>query len=449
MGMGSARIGAVRGRGAALAMAVTAGMLLTGCQGAGNAPASTGGQSTGQFDGAAAETPAPSVKVTVSVPQGAKDVRPDQELTVTAEGGTLDNVVLTGADGKEVEGSGDETSWKLSELLAPGTAYTLQVTAKDGSGASTTQTYGFATLKPGVEATYNVWPDKMTVGVGMPVMVNFDSAVKTPAMRAAVEQRMKVTTTPRTEGSWGWVGDTQLYWRPKTYWKPNTKVNVEAPLRGVQTGEKKWVGQNKAASFTIAKRARISTVDLRNHHMVVRDDGEIVGRYAISAGRPTAKYETRSGVKVITEKRPHMVMSSETLGVKEGQPGYYRTEVKWAMRVTNTGEFFHAAPWSVWAQGERNVSHGCVNMGPRSAREFFTSSLIGDVADFKNSDREMNPGDGVSVWNFTWEQWKTHSALHTRSKKAPATQSPAPSATAAPDDEPTGAASPASTGRAA
>ena len=40
----------------------------------------------------------------------------------------------------------------------------------------------------------------------------------------------------------------------------------------------------------------------------------------------------------------------------------YRTEIDYAQRITWSGEFIHAAPWSEGEQGQRNVSHGCVNV---------------------------------------------------------------------------------------
>src|SRR3546814_4973900 len=39
----------------------------------------------------------------------------------------------------------------------------------------------------------------------------------------------------------------------------------------------------------------------------------------------------------------------------------------WAMRLTYSGEFIHAAPWSVGSQGSANVSHGCTGMSTENA----------------------------------------------------------------------------------
>ena len=70
----------------------------------------------------------------------------------------------------------------------------------------------------------------------MPVIVQFDSQVMTKAMRAEVEKRVKVTTSPRQAGSWGWLDNRQLMWRPASFWQPGTRVTLSTPLTGVQTG---------------------------------------------------------------------------------------------------------------------------------------------------------------------------------------------------------------------
>lgn len=383
-------------------------MTLTACQAA---PGGTAGSDSQGRQGAASTPTYPPVVITASVAKGATDVRPDAKVTVSAKQGTLHTVTVKDPKGKELRGEIANGSWRLLDVLSPGTTYTLAATGQAEGGAPGTLSQKFTTLTPKVEATYRVTPDETTVGVGMPVMVTFDSSVQTPEMRANVEKRMKITTIPAQEGSWGWAANNQLQWRPKTYWKPGTKVTVNAPLRGVQTGKEKWVTQDKGAAFTISKTARISTVDVAGHSMTVRENGKVVGTYPVSSGKPMGTYRTRSGTKIITEKLPFMVMDAATLGVPKDDPNYYRTEVNWAMRVTNTGEFLHSAPWSVWAQGRRNVSHGCVNMSPGAARAMFRDSLVGDVVDFINSPRRMKPGDGVGVWLYTYPEWQQLSAL--------------------------------------
>lgn len=376
---------------------------------------------SGGDGGAAAPTPMPAVppvQFKASVADDSTDVRPDAAVTVSTSDGSLHTVTLEGPDGKELKGQVEDGAWRLVDMMAPGTAYTLKATGTSANGTVGDFRTSFSTLKPKVEATYRVTPDGQTVGVGMPVMVTFDSSVMTPRMRANVEKRVRIKTEPAQEGSWGWLSDNQLMWRPKNYWQPDTKVTVDAPLRGVQTGEKKWVTQDKGATFTISNRARISTVDVGNHVMTVRENGKLIRRYPVSSGQATADWRTRSGTKIITEKQAFMVMDAATLGVPRNDPNYYRTEVDHAMRVTNTGEFLHSAPWSVGAQGRRNVSHGCVNMSPRAAKEMFNASIVGDVVDFVNSPRRMKPHEGVGVWLFDYDQWQLRSAVHKPAKEA-------------------------------
>lgn len=412
----------LRGHRAGALLAVAALVVTTaGCQ--------SGGQAGAEPE---PEPPVPPVAFQASVRENAKDVRPDNRITVSASQGVLHAVALTDLDGKEFQGEmQSDGSWRLSDLLAPGTPYRLKATGESEDGTPGEFTLAFATLVPKVEATYRVTPDGQTVGVGMPVMVTFDSAVMTPQMRANVERRMTIKTEPKQEGSWGWHSERELFWRPKEYWKPNTKVTVNAPLSGVQTGDKKWIAQDKGATFTIAKRARISTVDVGGHQMTVRENGKVIRTYPISSGQATASWRTRSGTKIITEKQKFMVMDAATLGVPEDDPDYYRTEVDFAMRVTNTGEFLHSAPWSVWAQGRRNVSHGCVNMSPSAAREMFNASIVGDVVDFVNSPRPMKMHEGVGVWLVSYDKWKARSALAKKATAKPSPAKPAPSTSTA------------------
>ncbi|MBP0685732.1 L,D-transpeptidase, partial [Mycobacterium tuberculosis] len=71
---------------------------------------------------------------------------------------------------------------------------------------------------------------------------------------------------------------------------------------------------------------------------------------------------TPNGTYVIGEKLASMVMDSSTYGVPVDSPEGYRTPVQYATRMSYSGIFVHAAPWSVWAQGSQNVSHGCLNV---------------------------------------------------------------------------------------
>jgi lipoprotein-anchoring transpeptidase ErfK/SrfK len=393
--------------------AVTAALVMTGCSGGPSSPAtdnvagtpSSGTSSTSK----STPTPTPAV-VDVTPADGATGVKPTAPVVVKVSSGSLSEVSVKDAQGKAVEGKLANGTWTSKARLAPSTAYTVSVTAAGSDGTPATTTSGFTTLKPAVTATYGILYAGQTVGVGMPASIQFDSAVTTPELRAQVEKLVTVTTSPRTEGHWGWLDNRQLMWRPKDYWQPGTKVTVNAPLTGVQTGDGKWIANDDSASFTVGS-SMISTVDIKNHVMTVTRGGQVLRTIPISAGRPGPETETRSGTKVIIRKEGTVIMDSSTIGIKKGEPGYYKIKTQSAMRVTWTGEYLHSAPWSVGSQGSSNVSHGCVNMAPENAAWMYDNSKAGDVVKFTGSSRVFQPSEGIGVWQYSYANWVKQSAL--------------------------------------
>ena len=407
-------VGRTQGARLTVATALVAGLaLVAGCSGSVDSPATdnvAGSASSSSSSSSSSATPTPA-ELTISPAKNATDVLPTEPVVVKATSGTLSEVTVTDAKGREVAGAlGSDGTWTSSALLAPSAAYTVRVTAAGADGTPSTTTSSFRTLKPKVTATYGILNSGETVGVGMPVSIQFDSAVTTAAMRAEVEKLVKVTTSPQQSGAWGWLDNRQLMWRPAKYWRPGTKVTVSAPLTGVQTGEGKWVANDDTASFTVGS-SMISTVDIKNHQMTVRRGGQVIKVIPVSTGRPGATTETRSGTKVIIRKEGHVTMDSTTIGIPKGKPGYYREETDWNLRVTWTGEYLHSAPWSVGAQGNANVSHGCVNMSPANARWMFENSKVGDVVTFHGSKRPFLPAEGIGVWQYSFATWKAQSAL--------------------------------------
>ena len=85
--------------------------------------------------------------------------------------------------------------------------------------------------------------------------------------------------------------------------------------------------------------------------------------------------------------------------------------VQYAQRVTYSGEFIHAAPWSVGSQGSANVSHGCVGLSTENAAWLYNLSKRGDIVDVVGSDSSMEPTNGYGDWNVSWPDYKAGSAL--------------------------------------
>lgn len=416
MGKRTARSGRAWGVAGGLVAAV---LLASACNnGAATTSTPGNGAGSGAGDGQTASSrPAPSATPTPAVLEvvpanRATNVRPSDPIRVTATSGTLKSVTVKDATGRTVPGAMQQkdSAWGSSGLLRPDTAYTVTATSTGPDGTASTTTSAFRTVKPAVAATYTLIPNGGTVGVGMPVIVQFDSQVMTRAMRADVEKRVKLTTSPRQVGSWGWLDNRQLMWRPAKFWQPGTRVTLSTPLTGVQTGAGKYVGNDASTSFSIGSRM-VSTVDMVTHRMTVTRDGQPLRTFKVSTGKPGPKTETRYGTKVIIERNSALTMDSATVGIPKGDPNYYKIDTKWNLRLTWTGEFIHSAPWSTSAQGSANVSHGCTNMAPADAEWMFTHSRMGDVVTFTGSTRAFKPTEGIGVWVYSYAGWKAQSAL--------------------------------------
>jgi lipoprotein-anchoring transpeptidase ErfK/SrfK len=393
----------------ALALAGCGSTSAPGAGGAGGGDTTPVGGST-QPSGGSSSDSAPAVRVTANVRRGADDVPVDKVLSVKATDGRLTQVTVTGAkstvDGKV---AADGTGWTAEDLLEPGTAYTLKATAVGQDGRATTTTSRFHTRALTLDQqTYpSVAPlDGETVGVGMPVVVHFDVPVSD---KASFERHMHVEATPAQAGSWYWVSDTEAHWRPKTYWKAGSKVSVHVDVNSVPAGNGIFGQEDRDLTFHVGD-AHVYKVNARTDEMKVYSNGKLLRTIPITTGKPG--FTTRSGVKVIIEKFPVKRMNSETIGIGKNNPNYYDIDnVQWAMRMTYSGEFLHAAPWSVGSQGHENVSHGCTGMSTANADWLYHMTLRGDVVETTGTDRSMEFGNGYGDWNMSFADYKAGSAL--------------------------------------
>jgi len=149
--------------------------------------------------------------------------------------------------------------------------------------------------------------------------------------------------------------------------------------------------------------------DLKTHQLAVTINGKLARTIPITGGK--AGFESRSGTKVIVEKLAKTVMNSETIGIKAGAPDSYTLDVQWAMRETWSGEFLHAAPWSVGSQGRANVSHGCIGMSTGNAAWLFSQVKVGDPVVVSGTAKPIERGNGYTDWNISFEEFKKFSAL--------------------------------------
>jgi lipoprotein-anchoring transpeptidase ErfK/SrfK len=360
----------------------------------------------------AAVEAAPAAQVALSVADGTTDVSPLVPLEITVTGGELGDVTVTDAAGTPVAGAAadspdeaDAALWTPETPLAYGTSYTLEATATNEDDAEATAAATFTTVTPGTLSTPSIGPlDGQTVGVGMPIRVYFDDPV---ADKAAVESRLRVTSSTATDGVWNWMSDSEVHFRPSEYWPANTEVTLDAELYGVDFGEGVWGEKNRTVSFSIGAR-HVSVADAGSHQMQVYDGDQLVKTFPISAGSPDNP--SYNGPHVVTELNRNRVMDSSTYGVPVDSPEGYRTPVEYAVRLSNSGEFVHAAPWSVAQQGRENVSHGCINMSTENARWFFDFSQPGDIVEIQNSSAGTLQSE-IHDWTIPWAEWQAGSAL--------------------------------------
>jgi lipoprotein-anchoring transpeptidase ErfK/SrfK len=393
--------------GAAAVLALTAALVLTACQ-SDDVPG--GSALAGHEPTGSAPAAAPALRLVSSVEKGATDVPVDREVSVEAQGGSIDSVVVSSPSGKlpgEVRAGG--TRWVATGRLEPGTSYTMTTVAERSDGTQVDRTARFTTQDLTLdEQTYpSVAPlAGETVGVGMPVIVTFDLPVTD---RASFEKHMRVTSTPRQPGAWHWISDTEVHWRPKAYWKAGTDVHVDVDVNSVPAGHGIYGQESRELDFHVGD-AHIYRVNAQTHQMKVFSNGKLLRTLPTTTGKPG--FTTRSGVKVIIEKFDVKRMNSETIGIPAGSSEAYDIgDVQWAMRVTYSGEFIHAAPWSVGSQGYANVSHGCTGLSTENAAWLYAMSRRGDVVEYTGTDRPMTLTNGYGDWNESFKQYEQGSAL--------------------------------------
>ncbi|MEW2394239.1 Ig-like domain-containing protein [Streptomyces venezuelae] len=354
-------------------------------------------------------------------PVGSKKADPDKPLEVTAQGedGRITDVLATDAMGRYVAGelSADGSRWHSTTPLAAGAHYTVRVSAEDEDGAPGRKVLTVDTDLPAKKKRLKVTfgPDAGKYGVGQPVTAKLSKPVKGKEARSVVERALKVRSVPATEGSWYWVDSETLHYRPKDYWPAGATVNVSSNLEGLKVKEKLWGGEAKPLKLTIGDRVEAVT-DAGSHYMTVYRNGEEINSMPVTTGKPG--YSTRNGVKVVLGKEYSVRMTSASIGASD----FYDKMVYYATRVTDSGEYVHAAPWSVGSQGSANTSHGCTGMSTGDAAWFYETVRQGDLVTVINSYGEDMPafGNGLGDWNLSWKKWRKGSALLSGTKEGPA-----------------------------
>ncbi|MFD3498399.1 Ig-like domain-containing protein [Streptomyces sp. NPDC058676] len=412
-----------RRRGLTVASALLGGVLvLSACSsGGGDASGSDGGKDTSQakVDEAAAEkTSEAQIKITPK--DGSDNASINNSAAVTVSKGTLTDVAMTTADGTAVSGeiSADKLSWKPSVQLERSTTYKLTAEAKDSDGRVAHENASFTTVSPTNSFIGNFTPDDgTTVGVGMPVSINFDKAITN---KAAVQKGITVSSTSGQEVVCHWFNANRMDCRPDDYWQENSTVTLKLALDGVEGANGVYGVQQKTVTFKIG-RNQVTYVDAKTKQMKITQDGKTVKTIPISAGAPDNK--TYEGQMVISEKFKETRMNGATVGFTDddGKGEYDIKDVPHAMRLTTSGTFVHGNYWGAKSIfGSVNTSHGCVGLSDAKGADdpntpgawFYNNSIIGDVVVVQNTgDKTVSPDNGLNGWNMSWADWKAGSEV--------------------------------------
>ncbi|WP_345352286.1 L,D-transpeptidase [Actinoallomurus liliacearum] len=357
-------------------------------------------------------TKAPDAQVRVTPANGTAAARPDQGVAVASSGGKLEQVtVASGSTQVPGDFTPDHTQWKTKWTLKPGASYTVNVTAKNAKGKTTTTQSTFKT-QPATQtfkiADITPMPGEK-VGVGMPIIVKFDKPI---ANRANVERALEVKSDKGDTGVWHWMSSTEVVFRTQKFWGSHQNVTFTAHLAGVRGLKGVYGKADVSRSFKIGA-SNVTVANAKTHYMKVDHDG-VVKKFPISTGvGSTTEYTTTSGLHITQEKSESVTMESP--GRKPGDAGYYKEVVHLAVRITNRGEYVHQSVGEYDALGNRNASHGCVRTSPTGARYFYDIAQRGDIVNVTGTSRKLSnevDSNGWVFWALSWNKWVAGSALH-------------------------------------
>ncbi len=312
----------------------------------------------------AASSPPPKPALAFTPADGASGIVPTVPIGIEVKDGWFQHVSLTNPSGKTVAGvlNRERTAFAVTEPLGYDATYTWKgaVVGRDGQANPVSATFSTVTPNKVVNGWFQL-TDGQTVGVAAPVILQFDAPITD---KRGVERALTVTTDPPTEGSWAWLPDevagARAHWRTREYFAPGTKVHVGARIYGVAFGEGNYGADDLTLDFDVGRR-QVVRAEAASHRIQVVTDAGIIMDFPCSYGQADQpRNVTRSGIHVVTEKYSDFYMSNPAAG-------YNHIHERWAVRISNNGEFIHANPASSGSQGNTNVTNGCINLSDADA----------------------------------------------------------------------------------
>jgi lipoprotein-anchoring transpeptidase ErfK/SrfK len=242
-----------------------------------------------------------------------------------------------------------------------------------------------------------------TVGVAMPISVVFTNPVAVSA-RAGIEKAIKISTSVPVTGAWHWFSDTRVDFRPEAYWKPGTKVQVDADMTNVPNGNGRYGVHSYHHTFTIGDDDE-ATVSVKDHSMKVTHNGAVVKTMPIDAG--SAQWPSWDGTMAVIDKEKEVRMTSCSVGIScdKSSPNYYDLTLPWDVHLTTSGTYVHYSTGDPYP-GHSVGSHGCVHLSLANAKWFYDFVKQGDPITITGSPRGKAAGDnGYADYNLDWSTW--------------------------------------------
>jgi lipoprotein-anchoring transpeptidase ErfK/SrfK len=248
--------------------------------------------------------------------------------------------------------------------------------------------------------------DGSTWGVGMPIIA-YVSAKITDAQAFAAATAVTVNGQP-AEGAWFFQKSAiypgyplEAHYRTEKYWPAHAKIHMDLQTKDQPAGTG-MVFDNSLTLDMSTGAANVSKIDGKSERMVVTSDGKQVFSFPVSLGK--ASTPTFGGTKIVMERAAVQRMTG---------PGY-DLKVPWSVRITNSGEFVHAASWNGGNIGQRSTSHGCTNLTVNDAKRYFDFAKVGDVTVYTNTGGPTMPSwDGYGDWNLSWSTWRSGGVVKT------------------------------------
>jgi lipoprotein-anchoring transpeptidase ErfK/SrfK len=370
----------------------------------------------------AIKQPPPEPHLTFQPADAAADVVPIAPVSVQITDGWFQHVALTNSSGKVVAGTFNQerTVYTATEPLGYDSTYTWSGSVVGHDGKAIPVKGKFTTVTPSkkIDGGFQL-ADGQTVGVAAPIIIQFDAPITD---KAAVERALTVSTNPPVEGSWAWLPDeaqgARIHYRSREYYPAGTTVNVDAKLYGLPFGDGAYGAQDMSLKIQIGRRQLVKAEVSSHRIQVLRDEGVIMDFPCSYGEADKARNVTRNGIHVVSEKYSDFYMSNPAAG-------YSNIHERWAVRISNNGEFIHANPASSGAQGNTNVTNGCINLSTGDAQQYYASAIYGDPVEVTGSSIQLSYSDGdIWDWAVDWDTWVSMSALPPPTAHPPASQIP-------------------------